>query len=59
MGWSLTKGLEKEYQAERIRARDMERESYQQLIQDLVDKKAAGRVGSGNQNPENQNREGQ
>ncbi|MBA2882904.1 choline/glycine/proline betaine transport protein [Desulfosalsimonas propionicica] len=59
MGWSLTKGLEKEYQAERIRARDMERESYQQLIQDLVDKKAAGRAGSGNQNPENQNREGQ
>ncbi|MCF8028658.1 MAG: BCCT family transporter [Desulfobacteraceae bacterium] len=59
MGWSLTKGLEKEYQSERIRARDMERESYQQLIQDLVDKKAAGKVGSGNQNPENQNREGQ
>ncbi|MFO7861044.1 MAG: BCCT family transporter [Desulfosalsimonas sp.] len=54
MGWSLTKGLEKEYQAERIRARDMERESYQQLIQDLVEKKAAGRAGS-----ENQNREGQ
>jgi choline/glycine/proline betaine transport protein len=59
MGWSLTKGLEKEYQSERIRAQDMERESYQQLIQDLVDKKAAGRVGSGNQNPENQKREGQ
>ncbi|MBS0012431.1 MAG: BCCT family transporter, partial [Desulfobacterales bacterium] len=54
MGWSLTKGLEKEYQAERIRARDMERESYQQLIQDLVDKKAAGRAGSEDQNPESQ-----
>lgn len=59
MGWSLTKGLEKEYQAERIRARDMERESYQQLIQDLVEKKAAGRAGSENQNPKNPNREGQ
>jgi choline/glycine/proline betaine transport protein len=39
MGWSLKKGLEKEYEAEQIRARDMERESYQQLIQDLLDKK--------------------
>ncbi len=59
MGWSLTKGLEKEYQAERIRARDMERESYQQLIQDLVEKKAAGRAGSENPNPKNPNKEGQ
>ncbi len=42
MGWSLKKGLEKEYESEQIRARDMERESYQQLIQELIEKKAAG-----------------
>ncbi len=40
MGWSLKKGLEKEYEAEQMRARAIERESYQQLVQDIIDKKA-------------------
>jgi choline/glycine/proline betaine transport protein len=40
MAWSLKKGLEKEYESEQIRAKDMERESYQKLIQDLIEKKS-------------------
>ncbi|MCF8111208.1 MAG: BCCT family transporter [Desulfobacteraceae bacterium] len=39
MGWSLKKGLEKEYAAEQIRVRAVERESYHELIRELIDKK--------------------
>ncbi len=42
MGLSLKKGLEKEYETEQIRAKAVERESYHELIQELIDKKTAG-----------------
>ncbi|MFW6334725.1 MAG: BCCT family transporter [Desulfosalsimonas sp.] len=51
MGWSLKKGLEKEYEAEQMRVRTIERESYNQLIQDLIDKKT-GKTAGGGKNPE-------
>ncbi|MFP3999736.1 MAG: BCCT family transporter [Desulfobacterales bacterium] len=39
MGWSLKKGLEKEYETEQIRVRRVERESYHELIKDLIERK--------------------
>ncbi|MFP4159305.1 MAG: BCCT family transporter [Desulfobacterales bacterium] len=51
MGWSLKKGLEKEYEAEQMRVRTIERESYNQLIQELIDKKT-GKTAGGGKNPE-------
>ncbi len=58
MGYSLWKGLNNEYEAEQLRARTVERESYQELIHRLVhekearnaeDKDASGKT----ENPEN------
>ncbi|MFW6080789.1 MAG: BCCT family transporter [Desulfosalsimonas sp.] len=51
MGWSLKKGLEKEYEAEQMKVRTIERESYNQLIQDLIDRKT-GKAAQGGKNPE-------
>ncbi|MFP4533823.1 MAG: BCCT family transporter [Desulfobacterales bacterium] len=41
MGYSLWKGLNNEYEAEQLRARTVERESYQELIHRLVHEKEA------------------
>ncbi|MFP3981696.1 MAG: BCCT family transporter [Desulfobacterales bacterium] len=41
MAFSLRKGLEKEYQSERLRERAIERESYEELIQNLIDKQTS------------------
>jgi choline/glycine/proline betaine transport protein len=49
MGYSLWKGLKKEYEAEELRAKAVERESYQELIQRLLSQKEhqkEGRDGS-------------
>ncbi len=42
MGYSLWKGLKNEYETEELRAKTVERESYQELIQSLLDKKDTG-----------------
>jgi choline/glycine/proline betaine transport protein len=39
MGYSLWKGLRKEYETEKLRAKAVERESYQELIQRLLEQK--------------------
>ncbi|MFW6428550.1 MAG: BCCT family transporter, partial [Desulfosalsimonas sp.] len=63
MAWSLRKGLEKEYETEQIRARAVERESYHDLIKELIDKKTGrsphGKAGEqGGQEKEEEIKEG-
>jgi len=45
MGWSLHKGLEKEHEAMKISEKTFERESYQDLVKQLLDRHASSQSG--------------
>lgn len=46
MGWSLRKGLEKEHETMKISEKTFERESYQDLVNQLLDRHASSQPGS-------------
>ena len=56
MGYSLWKGLKNEYETEELRARAVERESYQELIQRLL-RQQGSRDGSGQAAPPDSDRQ--
>ena len=56
MGYSLWKGLKNEYETEELRARAVERESYQELIQRLLSQQRS-RDGSGQAAPPDSDRQ--
>jgi len=55
MGVSLRKGLKKEYEKEELHRKAKERESYKELVQDLIDKDKHVRKGQG-RNPDAKNK---